>query len=132
MSVCPYCPDFECEGTFLEIAHMNACHPEIIAERLAEIGEDVPDPFEGHGVKQVISRQALLIITMAAISLDQEPEIIVFPTEVPKNPWVSFNLGDRKFGIWMATLHLYEADEHGAMGTDIIDPAMVPKIRSDE
>jgi hypothetical protein len=44
MRKCPYC-DFECADTPTEIAHMNSRHPEIIAERLAQIGEPVYDPF---------------------------------------------------------------------------------------
>jgi len=90
----------------------------------------MPDPFEGHGIKQVIPRQALLIIAMAGISLDDEPTMVIFPTYGGvANPWITFDIGERRFGIWLATMHLYEADKHGAMGTDIVDPAMIPKTR---
>jgi hypothetical protein len=88
----------------------------------------MPDPFESYGVKQVIPRQALIIITQVAVALDEEPEIVIYPDRPPGiGPWICFNIGERKFGIWTATLHLYEADEHGAMGTDILDPAMINK-----
>lgn len=37
--------------------------------------------------------------------------------------WIEFSLGGKEYGIWRATLHLYEADEHGAMSED---PIMTP------
>jgi hypothetical protein len=127
MSQCPYC-DFECAEVALEIEHMNTRHPEIIAERLAQIGEEMTDPFEGHGVKETIPRPALMIIATVATALNQDPEIVIFPgIEGVLGPWICFNIGERKFGIWTATMHLYEGDEHGAMGTDILNPATVTK-----
>lgn len=76
-------------------------------------------PFEEHGVRQVVPRRALQIISEAASAQRVDPELVIFPSEM-ESPWVCFNLGDRKFGIWKATLALYEADEHGAMGEDPI------------
>ena len=71
-----------------------------------------------------------MIISMVATALNAEPEIVIFPRSVFEDigPWICFNIGERRFGIWTATMHLYEADEDGAMGTDILDPAMIPKI----
>lgn len=80
--------------------------------------------FEKDGVKQVIPGLALRIIDSVSTQLGKDPEIVVFPSEMP-SPWVCFNVGERKFGIWKMTLTLYEADEHGAMGEDPIDPASV-------
>jgi len=40
MSACPYC-GFEAPDTPTEIAHMTTWHPEIVAERLNKIGENV-------------------------------------------------------------------------------------------
>jgi hypothetical protein len=37
---CPYC-GFVCHDTPTEIAHMTTWHPEIVAERLNKIGENV-------------------------------------------------------------------------------------------
>lgn len=81
--------------------------------------ENNSSPFEGHGVRQVFTRGALLIIHEASMALRKDPEIVIFPSEM-KSPWICFNLGDRKFGIWVETHNLYEADEHGAMGEDPI------------
>ena len=87
------------------------------------------DPFEGHGTKQVIPRVALMIIAMVGTALNEEPEIVIFPrsTFEATGPWICFNISERRFGIWTATMHLYEADEDGAMGVDILDPAMIDK-----
>jgi hypothetical protein len=89
----------------------------------------MPDPFEGSGVKQVIPRVALMIMAMVGTALNQEPEIIIFPRSSfeETGPWICFNIGERRFGIWVSTMHLYEADEDGAMGVDILDPAMIDK-----
>jgi hypothetical protein len=76
-------------------------------------------PFEGHGVRQVFPRDALQIIWAAAKAQSVNPEIVIFPSEM-ESPWICFNLGARKFGIWKETMDLYEADEHGAMGEDPI------------
>ena len=84
------------------------------------------DPFEGHFAKQVIPRKALTIISTVSMALDEEPEIVVFSTDMPGlGPWICFNIGDRKFGIWTANLKLYEADEDGAMGDDPLDPSRI-------
>jgi hypothetical protein len=40
MSECPYC-GFEAADVTVEIAHMTTWHPEVVAERLNKIGEDV-------------------------------------------------------------------------------------------
>ena len=74
-------------------------------------------PFEGHGVKQVVPLRALFTIWEASKARGMDPEIVIFPSEM-ESPWVCFNLGDRKFGIWKETLDLYEADERGAMRED--------------
>jgi hypothetical protein len=74
-------------------------------------------PFESHGVKQTLPLTALVIIFQMAKNLGSEPEIVIFPSEMP-SPWICFNVGDRRFGIWVSTMKLYEADEHGAMGED--------------
>jgi hypothetical protein len=39
-AVCPYC-GFSADDTPTEIAHMTTWHPEIVAERLAKVGEHV-------------------------------------------------------------------------------------------
>jgi hypothetical protein len=39
--------------------------------------------------------------------------------------WLCFDCTERSFGIWRATMKLYEADDYGAMGNDPIDPAGV-------
>jgi hypothetical protein len=82
--------------------------------------------FEEHGVKQVIPRRCLTIILMVSARLSGDPELVIFPSEL-ESPWVCFNLGERKFGIWKRSLALYEADEHGAMGDDILDPSRLPR-----
>lgn len=79
-------------------------------------------PFEGHGVKQKVPSRVILIVWMATQNLGEDVEVVIFPSEMP-SPWFCFNLGDRKFGIWIETLKLYEADEHGAMGEDPINPS---------
>lgn len=84
----------------------------------------LPMMFEGHGVKETIPRRALPIINMVAAQLRSDPELVIFPSEMP-SPWVCFNVGERQFGIWKTTLELYEADEHGAMGEDPIAPDKV-------
>jgi len=78
-------------------------------------------PFEGHGVRQVIPLRVLMIIWESSRAQHIDPEIVIFPSEI-ESPWVCFNLGPRKFGVWKETLNLYEADEHGAMGEDPIEP----------
>jgi hypothetical protein len=82
--------------------------------------------FEEHGVKQVIPRQCVTVILMTAARLSGDPELVIFPSET-ESPWVSFNVGDRRFGIWKTTLDLYEADEHGAMGEDPVNPAALAR-----
>jgi hypothetical protein len=90
--------------------------------------KSMANPLEYHGIKQVIPRSALMIILQASSALDVEPEIVIFPSlEGVLGPWVCFNLDGRKFGIWTATMALYEGDEHGAMGTDILNPASLVK-----
>ena len=79
-------------------------------------------PFEGPGVRQMIPRQALTVVLGVSARLSGNPEIVIYPGEM-ESPWVSFNVGERQFGIWKATLELYEADEHGAMGEDALDVA---------
>jgi hypothetical protein len=90
-------------------------------------------PFERHAVKQVIPRSALMIILQAASALNTEPEIVIFPNikidieEEAIGPWICFNLDGRKFGVWVNTMALYEAEADGAMGTDILNPATLTK-----
>ena len=85
-------------------------------------------PFEHHGVKQIIPYEAMLVILMASTTLKKPPELVIFPTTLPGiGPWICFNLGPRRFGIWAATLKLYEADEHGAMGDDALNPLTMRK-----
>lgn len=78
-------------------------------------------PFEAHGVTQKIPRRALWTISSVSFLLGEDPEIVIFPSDV-ESPWVCFNVGDRKFGIWKETFVLYEADADGAMGEDPIIP----------
>jgi hypothetical protein len=41
------------------------------------------------------------------------------PVEIAANEhWITFNMSGRQFGFWRATMALYEADEHGAMGEE--------------
>jgi uncharacterized Fe-S cluster-containing radical SAM superfamily protein len=40
MTICPYC-GFAASDMTTEIAHMTTWHPEIVAERLSAIGENV-------------------------------------------------------------------------------------------
>lgn len=78
--------------------------------------------FETHAVKQKVPRFALGIIFMVSAHLNEEPELVLFPTTLDSAPWICFNVKDRQFGIWTETMKLYEADKHGAMGEDILDP----------
>lgn len=54
---CPYC-GVEVDDAWNEIAHMEARHPEVIAERLRAAGLDVPEPPEGHASPWLIIARA--------------------------------------------------------------------------
>jgi len=82
----------------------------------------MPNPFEAHAVKQIVPRDALEIIVRVSDYLQEEPELVIFPTTLDSVPWICFNVKNRQFGIWTETMNLYEADEHGAMGEDILNP----------
>lgn len=73
-------------------------------------------------VKQQWPREAVGIMTIVAAALDAEPTIVIYPSDIVPSPWFCFDVGDRAFGIWRETLALYEADEHGAMGDEPLDP----------
>jgi hypothetical protein len=83
--------------------------------------------FEDYAARQIIPRKALEIIQMVAVSLNHDPEIVIYPAYPQpvkgSGPWICFDVRDRKFGIWVATMALYEADEHGAMGVDALEPS---------
>jgi hypothetical protein len=76
------------------------------------------------GYRDVIPRAALMIIAIVSYHLDEDPEIVIFPSSM-ESPWVCFDVGRRRFGIWKRTLKLYEADEDGAMDEEPIDPGDV-------
>ena len=88
----------------------------------------VVDPPGEFAVRQQVPRDAMRIIEYVATRLGKDPTWVIYPAldpAEPPSPWVCFDVGARKFGIWRATMELYEGDEHGAMGDDPIDPRMI-------
>jgi hypothetical protein len=83
--------------------------------------------FEDYAARQLIPRKALEIIQIVAVSLNHDPEIVIYPAypEPIKGtgPWICFNIRDRKFGIWTATMALYEQEADGSMGLDALEPS---------
>lgn len=78
------------------------------------------------GFSQEWPRVAVGIMAIVAAALDADPTIEIYPED---SPWRCFNCAGRSFGIWLTTTTgipaLYEADEHGAMGADPLDPVFL-------
>lgn len=71
------------------------------------------------GYRNRLDREALLMIYEVSKALREDVQIVTFAGEM-ESPWICFDVGRRRFGIWRPTMNLYEADEHGAMGEDPI------------
>lgn len=118
---CPYC-GYGVESAQDEINHMNASHPEIIAERLRAAGIDVAvDYRNGPDLPSIMTltefRQMMVFIEHYAAKFPSEDiEIGVLVRDRGRNetrmmsPWIEFSVGKREFAMWRSTMALYEVD----------------------
>jgi|tagenome__1003787_1003787.scaffolds.fasta_scaffold20834817_3 hypothetical protein len=116
---------------------MEQQHPDIINERLAVAGVAREDLRTGPDLPSFLTMRELSLVGMFAtkLAIEQgygpdidEVEIGILVRDRGRGhgrkggtaPWVEFEVGNRKFAFWRATMDLYEIGPDGAVGDDPI------------
>lgn len=116
---CPYCGSQVADSGWAEKSHMERAHPEIVAERLAVIGETpAAETFTGGGKLVYDLVLAMPKVLHALEGLDVENVKLE-----ANGPWVQITAtvhlqGPRKWAVWTRTGVLHRILPDGSVSED--------------